>query len=139
MLLNISEKGTDDNFRPCRTISFKIDLAHVHFLGLTHLRSIESFPLNSILFGTHSGFYVSSTLFRSLTDSGLIFSSSRIMIDDELESNTNVNIMRNTMEKSECIIEKLREEATAALEKDDIQKQLIQKLDKFSILENVRT
>ena len=139
MLLNISEKGTDDNFRPCRTISFKIDLARVHFLGLTHLRSIESFPLNSILFGTNSGFYVSSTLFRNLTDSGLIVSSSRIMIDDESESNTNVNIMRDIMETSECIIQKLRVEATAALEKDDIQMQLIQKLDRFSILENVRT
>ena len=43
------------------------------------------------------------------------------------------------METSECIIEKLRVEATAALEKDDIQMQLIQKLDRFSILENVRT
>ena len=61
------------------------------------------------------------------------------MIDDESESNTNVNIMRDIMETSECIIEKLRVEATAALEKDDIQMHLIQKLDKFSILENVRT
>ena len=140
MLLKITEKGTDNDFIQCRTITFEMDLARFHFLGLTQLRSIESFPLNSILFGTDSGFYVSSILFRSLTDSGLIVPSSRIMIDDESELNdSNVNIMREKMLTSEGIIEKLRGEASAALEKDDIQKQLIQKLDRLSILENVRT
>lgn len=141
--MRISEKFDDkdlarqDNHR---TIDFEINLTDVVFLGLTRLKSIESFPINSILFATDSGYYVSRTLFNSLSASGLIVTSNRVVIDDESETSTsNFYSMREKMTCSTDLIEKLREKANSALPKDDLRKRLIQKLNRSSALEDVRT
>lgn len=99
-----------------KTIEFDLNIVDLVSLGSVLLVNIDSFPIDSVLFATDSGYYVAVSLHEELTKLGLVVATSRDVIDDESEAAAlEVNSMRDKMAASMLIIDKLREEATVYL------------------------
>jgi hypothetical protein len=99
-----------------KTIEFDLNILDLVSLGSVLLVNIDSFPIDSVLFATDSGYYVAVSLHEELTKLGLVVPTSRAVIDDESEAAAlEVNSMRDKMAASMLIIEELREKATVYL------------------------
>ena len=116
-MLQISEdEDCSSKVSACRTLLFSFHLEELISLGSISLVKIISFPVNSVLFYTDSGYYVKKSLCAQLTKTGLVIPTSRIVIDDELETAAiEVIAMTEKMASSMLVIEKLRHEATLLL------------------------
>jgi hypothetical protein len=117
MLLQISEdEDCLSKVSECRKLHFSFYLEELVSLGSISLVNITSFPVNSVLFYTDTGYYVKKSLYEQLVKSGLVIPTSRIVIDDELETAAiEVISMTEKMKSSMLVIEKLRHEATVLL------------------------
>ena len=122
-----------------RSMRFEIHLSSLISLGQTQLKSIESFPINSILFATDSGYYVTDILYKSLRHAGLVITTSRVVIDDEsADEHHEIHRMREEMTAALRAIESLRIEATVALEAGETQRLLVHRNCRKSTLDKVR-
>ena len=118
VLLQIRE-GEDHSGKisECRMLEFSFHLDELVSLGSVFLVNITSFPVNSILFCTDTGYYVIKTLYEELINLGLVIPTSRSVIDDESETAAAVEViaMKEKMASSTVTIDKLRYEATIIL------------------------
>ena len=119
-------------------IEFIIELAELVSLGSTQLRNIESFPLNSIIFATDNGYYVTSNLYQSLLTSGPLLLTSRNIIAESESESLDITIMRTNMAESTERISELREQANTALINASVQKEHIKKMNKIREIQQVR-
>lgn len=118
VLLQISEEEDHSGkISDCRMLEFSFRLDELVSLGSVFLVNISSFPVNSILFFTDTGFFVIKTLYEELIHLGLVIPTSRSVIDDESESAAAVEViaMKEKMASSTLTIEKLRHEAAIIL------------------------
>ena len=88
-----------------------------------------------------TGYYVKKSLYEQLIKSGLVIPTSRIVIDDELETAAiEVISMTEKMKSSMLVIEKLRHEATVLLSSaEDKHKKRAHMNDKREALKQVIT
>ena len=120
-----------------------IDLSCLEPLNVTHLKDIESFPLNALLLGTDHGYYVTSILYEKLKISSveLIGSLSQRIgdtnIDEDLKELDLATHMK--IETSMNNIEILRMQANDALATLKVNNVIqMNKHHKMSVLEKVR-
>lgn len=139
-MLQITNDGVElDEDSDCKPLQFIIHLSDLVSLGSVLLVNIDSFPINSVLFSTDSGYYVTTCLFNDLTKLGLIIANNRIVVDDESEAAAlEVHSMREKMVASMLIIDKLREEATISLQGADLQGRRVHTSSKKFALIQVR-
>ena len=118
MILQISDVGNGtESMVERKSIQFSLSLMDLVSVGSMLLVNVTSLPINSIFFVTDSGYFVSSSLFRTLEKSGLVIPISRVLADEESETAAlEVKLMREKMAASSLLIDKLREDANELLD-----------------------